>query len=160
MKYEYEKNMKYADKQSDGTDGQTSGTVGMILRFAVLAVSVFLAIGIKMIFPACPVHEDGAFGSCHWAEQAVLAAAIMMTAQAVILVIARSRSAQRAVSAGIAACGIVTMFIPNVLIPLCMMPSMRCLASMRPWVLVCGIVTVVLSLVNLFLNRRRQDAVL
>lgn len=128
--------------------------ISIILGAAAAAVSLFLTIGVKTIFHACGAHEGGAFGSCHYAEQAVFAAGIAMTVQCIILLAAKSRSSQAPLSAAICALAIVTAIIPNAFIPLCMMPSMRCLAIMRPAVICCSAAVAVISLINMIINIR------
>lgn len=133
--------------------GKTTKKAVWILNGLILAVSILLLAGVKLIFPACGLHEDGSYGSCHWAEQAVMAAAMIMTAQALVLMIFRTGASRRGVYVGLACSGIVTALIPNVFIPLCMMPSMRCIASMRPCVMAGGILVCVLSLCGLAASR-------
>ena len=129
----------------------------LITGIVLLGISVFLTIGVKLIFHAC-VHEDGSKGSCFWAEQAVQAAGILLILECLILVFAKERSAQRALSLVICGTGIVTALLPQVFISLCMMPSMRCNALMRPCTIACSAALVIGGILNLFLNRRTQTS--
>lgn len=129
---------------------------GMILNMILLLVSILLMIGVKWIFGACGMHDDGAYGSCHWAEQAVFGMGIVLTVQSLVLLISKNKAVQRAGGIGICAAGIVTALIPNGLIPLCVMPSMRCLSAMRPCVLVCAVVIAVLGVCILLVNREKR----
>lgn len=130
--------------------------LSLILELVMLVVSIVLIIGAETFFRACGIHDDGNYGSCHWAQQAVLAAGMILMLQFLILLIVQERKANAAVSLCAACTSVVTALIPNVFISLCMMPSMRCNAVMRPWVIGLCAVLAVLGIVNLCLNLRKS----
>ena len=132
---------------------KTSRIAGILL----LAMSLFLAVGVKTLFHAC-VHEDGTEAVCHWAEQGIFVCAVIQSFTACLLVIFCSRSAQLALSAVTVCTGVITLLVPGVIFRLCMMPSMRCNAVMRPWVLACAIAAILLSLINMICNRKSKKA--
>ena len=76
----------------------TGNKQNRILPILILAVSVFLTAGVKVIFSACGMHDDGTYGSCHWAEQAVMAAGIIVAFQALMLVAGKAAAVQKALS--------------------------------------------------------------
>ena len=134
----------------------TGNKKNLILPILILAVSVFLTTGVKVIFPACGMHDDGTYGSCHWAEQAVMAAGIIVAFQALMLVAGKAAAVQKALSFTVLVSAVVTAFLPGAWIRLCMMPSMACRASMAPWTWGCCACIAVLSLINLIINLRKK----
>lgn len=131
--------------------------ISLILNIIQLAVSLFLMIGVRTVFHAC-VHEDGSFGSCHYAEMAVFAAAIALSAQSLILLTAQGRRCQIPLSGAICTLAVITALIPNVFISLCMMPAMRCLAVMRPCVICCSAAVAVIAIINMIVNIKGRKA--
>lgn len=111
-----------------------------ITGFIMAGLSVLLFVGVGSFFAPCGVHDDGSFGSCHWAGQAVIAAGIVLLALSIIHMIAKTGKSKAYVSICIAALAIMTAIIPGTFINLCKMPSMRCLSVMRPSVLIIALV--------------------
>lgn len=111
-----------------------------VTGFIMAGLSVLLFAGVGTFFAPCGVHEDGKFGVCHWAGQAVIACGIVLLALSVIHMIAKSGKSKAYVSVSIAALGIMTAIIPGNFIDLCKMPTMRCLTVMRPSVMIIGLV--------------------
>ena len=111
-----------------------------VTGFIMAGLSVLLFVGTASFFAPCGAHEDGKFGACHWAGQAVIACGIVLLAMSVIHLIAKSGKSKAYVSVSIAALGIMTAIIPGVFIDLCKMPTMRCLSVMRPSVMIIGFV--------------------
>ena len=131
----------------------------LILAAVSLIISIFLLVGINFIFPACGLHDDGSYASCHWAGQAVLAAAIMLTAMSLAALILPAKQCMGC-SICLAVCAVVTAIIPDTFIKLCMMPTMKCQASMKPWVIICSVVIAVIAVINIVINAKGngQDA--
>ena len=50
----------------------------------ILIVAVVGAVGVKTFLSPC-VHEDGSFGPCHWAGQAVLGVWLLIFAESLIV---------------------------------------------------------------------------
>jgi len=145
------KRQKVFTEESEMDNKKTNFVLPVIL----LLISVFLAAGVNMFFHAC-IHEDGSTGSCHWAQQAIFAAGIILCIQSLILLIFRERTASSAISFSILGTAVITALIPNVFIKLCMMPSMHCLAYMRPWTIICCVVIAAMSIVNIVFLLRKQ----
>ena len=134
-----------------------NNTKSLIAGLAVLLVSICLTVGVKTLFHACGIHEDGQYGPCRWAEQAVMAAGIMLSLQSLVLVLFRSPASKKAVSVCIGICAVITALIPNVFIKLCAMPSMNCLSSMQPFTVICCVVIVILCLIHLLISRKETN---
>lgn len=130
-----------------------SRTGGIILFILSLA----LTIGIKVIFPACPPHDDGSFMNCHWAEQSVFGAGLALTAVSlIVLVYGRGKTSLGASLAMIPAAAAAAL-TPGILIPLCRMPMMRCHTAMHPAVIVISCLIAVTALVNAVVIIRKKE---
>ncbi|MBR2283889.1 MAG: DUF4418 family protein [Ruminococcus sp.] len=126
---------------------------------AMIIVGAILCIGVKAVFHACGAKDDGTFMNCHNAENAaaVLGAAMMILSAFSLFI--RKKGVRICTAALTAAAGIFAAVIPNNVIHLCMMESMRCHAVMRPAVIICGIIGAavsVLFIISVLLSRSAE----
>lgn len=106
----------------------------------LLLLSLALCLGVKLVFHACGAKDDGSWMSCHWAEQAVFAASLALTA-AGLLRLFLDRKAKAGAALAMSMLSIAAALVPGIFIRLCMMETMRCHAVMRPAVLIlCGLI--------------------
>ncbi len=126
--------------------------LSMVLGIAILVICLIITFGVEFIFHSCGAHDDGSYMACHWAQKAVMTAGITLAIQAAALVFTNDKRTQTVVSSCIACGAIVTALIPNVIINLCMMPTMHCNAVMRPWTIVCCVVLFIICVINAIIN--------
>lgn len=129
--------------------------IGGIILFIL---SLALTVGIKAVFPACPPHDDGSFMNCHWAEQSVFGAGLALTTISLTVLIFGSGQASAGASLAMIPLAAVTALTPDILIPLCKMPMMRCHTSTHPAVIVISCLIAVTALVNAVLILRKKEA--
>ena len=110
---------------------------------AILAVAA--AVGVRTFIGPC-VHEDGAFGPCHFAGQAVLGISVLIAAEGAAAALIRSGGTRRGLMMAMSASSVLAMLTPGILIGLCKMDTMRCRAVMRPSVMAIFALTCVISL--------------
>lgn len=125
-----------------------------ILPILILILSLILAVGAQVVFHACGPKEDGGWMACHWAQQTASALGAVMTVQAVILFLARTRAARAAVSAAIVPAAAMALITPAGLINLCMMADMRCQSIMKPAVRLVAAIILILAAVNAVVNAK------
>ncbi len=130
-----------------------------ILGIAILVICLVIIFGVEFIFHSCGAHDDGSYMACHWAQKAVMTAGIILAIQAAALVFTKERKLQTVMSSCIACGAIVTALIPNVIINLCMMPTMHCNAVMRPWTIICCVVLFIVCIINVIANLIRSKGV-
>ncbi|MBQ6400174.1 MAG: DUF4418 family protein [Clostridia bacterium] len=95
----------------------------------LLALSLVIAIGSQTFLSPC-VHDDGAFGPCHWAGRTLLGLGCALGMLAVLaLLIRRARFGAYLSALPLCVLGILT---PGTLIDLCHMSTMRCRMVMQP----------------------------
>ena len=101
----------------------------MIPAAVTLLLSLLAVIGCQTFLSPC-VHEDGSFGSCHWAGRSLLGlGCVTGTLAALLLCFPRLRTGIYVSMLPVCILGILT---PGTLIRLCAMPAMRCRMIMQP----------------------------
>ena len=116
-----------------------------ILAAVAAILAVVAAVGVRTFIGPC-VHEDGAFGPCHFAGQAVLGISVLIAAEGAAAALIRSGGTRRGLMMAMSASSVLAMLTPGILIGLCKMDTMRCRAVMRPSVMAIFALTCVISL--------------
>ena len=96
---------------------------------AAILLSLAASIGSVSFLGPC-VHEDGSFGACHWAGQALLGTGL--AAFAISLAAVLFRKARLGLYLGMIPVCLLGILTPGTLIGLCRMDTMRCRAVMQP----------------------------
>lgn len=106
---------------------------------AVTAVlAALLAVGVLTFAGPC-MHEDGSQAACFAASQAILAAAIASFFAVVAALLLRNQRAQGVLALVAALAGAFAAASPGGLFGLCMVQTMRCWTTMRPFAMVVGV---------------------
>ena len=101
----------------------------LIPAAVLLILSVLIVIGSQSFLKPC-VHEDGSFGPCHWAGQALLGLGCALGVMAALALAVRRAGFGLFLDAlPVCVLGILT---PGTLIDLCHMSTMRCRMVMQP----------------------------
>ena len=106
-----------------------------ILGIAEFIAAALLTVGSFTFFKACGGHE-GKFMTCHWAQNAVTLIGIVITLLALIRIILKNSGIKAGLAIGVFLTSVSVIFIPNNVISLCMMDSMRCHTTFKPAVIV------------------------
>ena len=101
----------------------------------LLILSLVIVTGSQTFLSPC-VHEDGAFGPCHWAGQALFGLSIVIAAESVIVLWRKDAGLRRGLYLAMMLTALLGILMPGTLISLCAMESMRCRMIMRPAMLV------------------------
>jgi len=112
---------------------------------AALALSAVTAAGSVSFLGPC-VHEDGSFGSCHWAGQAMLGIGLLLAVLSLTALLVKDGRVRAGILFATAAAAVLGIFVPGTLINLCGMATMRCRAVMRPAMTLLCVLTAVSSL--------------
>ena len=109
---------------------------------AALLLSAVTAAGSVSFLGPC-VHEDGSFGACHWAGQAMLGIGLLLAALSLTALLVKDGRLRAGILFAAAAAAVLGIFVPGTLINLCGMATMRCRAVMRPaMTLLCALTAV------------------
>ena len=115
-----------------------------ILGIAELLTALLLTIGSVTFFKACGEHE-GKFMACHWAQNTVTLIGIVLSASALLRILLKNTGIKTGLSIGAFLLSVSVIFIPNNVISLCMMDSMRCHTVFEPAVIVIASVLAAVS---------------
>ena len=94
---------------------------------------------------------------CHWSGVAELAVAIPLLVLGVMGVVNRNFLVARYLSILGIILGIFIVLIPTNLIGVCVNPDMICSSVMRPILILCGILVVIVSGIGLWISFKSQD---
>ncbi len=101
----------------------------IIPAIILLILAALIVIGSQTFLSPC-IHEDGTFGPCHWAGQALLGLGLVTGVLAALaLCVRRARFGVFLGALPVCMLGILT---PGTLIDLCHMSTMRCRMVMQP----------------------------
>ena len=122
---------------------------------AMVIVSGIALIGVFTFAGPC-ILEDGSTASCYGAAQAIIGFSIGGLICADIAIFWRKSMIKKVFSLLCAVFGILMALAPGTLFPLCMMHTMRCWTTMRPFAMVFGIVLALAS-VGYFLTQPKKQ---
>ena len=124
---------------------------------AALALSAVTAAGSVSFLGPC-VHEDGSFGSCHWAGQAMLGIGLLLVILSIAGLLVKDGRVRAGILFAAAAAAVLGIFVPGTLINLCGMATMRCRAVMRPAMTLLCALTAASSLAGGIAAYRKADS--
>ena len=125
-----------------------------VCAFAALVLSVVIAVGSISFLGPC-IHEDGSFGVCHWAGQALFGIGLLLSAESLCALLCKDSKIRQGILVSMLMTAILGCLIPGTLIDLCHMATMRCKALMQPAMMIlCGI-TGLVSLIGLIAEWRK-----
>ena len=117
-----------------------------VLIIIAAVVAGVLGVGALTFAGAC-VHDDGSVSTCHAAQMAVVAAAVVALVCAVAALLVRNRKTAGALLVVAALAGVFAAVSPGNVFALCMMATMRCRAVMLPFAQFMGAVLAVVAIV-------------
>ena len=125
-----------------------------ICALCSFVLSAVIAAGSVSFLGAC-IHEDGGFGACHWAGQALFGIGLLLMAESLFALLCGDSRIRQGIYGSMLLTAILGCLIPGTLIDLCHMATMRCRALMQPaMILLCAIIGMI-SLIGFFLERRK-----
>ena len=125
----------------------------LIPAAVLLILSVLIVIGSQSFLKPC-VHEDGSFGPCHWAGQALLGLGCALGVLAALALAVRRAGFGLFLGAlPVCVLGILT---PGTLIDLCHMSTMRCRMVMQPAMIILFAAALLCALTGAVLSARKS----
>ncbi|NLF10763.1 MAG: DUF4418 family protein [Anaerolineaceae bacterium] len=133
-----------------------------VASFAIMVLAVL--IGVVPMFTDCEsagrmlTLEDGRQVSmkCHWTARAELGLALPLLAVGAMMPFSKNRGSRRMLGIAGAALGIATILLPTELIGVCMNPSMPCVSTMKPALLLMGALVLAIGLVTVGFSWGRE----
>ena len=118
----------------------------------LLILSIVIIFGSQTFLSPC-IHEDGSFGPCHWAGQALLGLGCVVGTLAALSLFAKHARQGICLSA-IPVC-ILGILTPGTLIDLCRMSSMRCRMVMQPAMIILFAAALLCALTGAIVSARK-----
>lgn len=125
-------------------------------RFIPALLSFLLCIGAATIFHPCEAKEDGTWMHCHDVQTAVIAGSIFLTALLIGSGIIQSKRYVITMHIAAAICSGAMFFLPGIIMPMCMMHTMRCYAVMQPFVRIMSALVCIFSLLETVKNLKKE----
>lgn len=125
----------------------------ILMPLAVLVLSVIIAVGSSSFLGPC-VHEDGSFGTCHWAGQAMIGVGCLLSVQSIILLISKDKNVRQGVFLAMIPTAVLGFMIPGSIISLCRMATMRCRSIMQPSMRILCVLVLLCAVAGFFSERR------
>jgi len=131
----------------------TVGTLFIIL-------GLLISFGPSTIFAVCGPMDDGKFMKCHWTARAELGIGLGIVLLAVLSIVFASKEVRAGLLLGIATLSLISVLIPTALIGVCGGEHMQCNALTRPALLVIGVISIVIALVQavILLRKKASDS--
>ncbi|MBQ8967544.1 DUF4418 family protein [Ruminococcus sp.] len=115
-----------------------------IFGIAEIVLAALLTVGSFTVFKACGEH-DGKYMACHWAQNAVTLTGTVIVLLALLRILLSDRGVKAGLAIGVLLSAISVILIPDTVISLCMMDTMRCHSIFRPAVTVIASVLAAVS---------------
>lgn len=117
-------------------------------EYILIFVAAVLGIGVQTLFKGCGAMEDGSYMHCHTAQLYVFVLSLGLVIINIGNIFLNGIVARRIISFVSVILSLIVTVTPGILVPLCMMETMRCNAIFKPFVYVLGAILVVISVVN------------
>lgn len=109
------------------------------------AVGLLLAVGVMTVFSACGPKEDGTWMRCHQAQIAVAVCGMALVVLFALTAVVKSKTAVLLLNIAALVVSVIAFLIPGILMPMCMMKTMRCYTTMQPFVRIMAILSALLA---------------
>ncbi len=128
-----------------------------VMDIVMLLVSVLFLAGMLFWFGPCGPKDDGSYMNCHWAGNVLTGIAAVISVISLAHMFIPDCKMKAGLSAAVIPCGVFACIVPGNLISMCMMNEMRCRAVMTPAAIVCAVLLIVLSAVDIAVQLRRSS---
>ena len=122
-----------------------------------IVVALLLAVGVSTVFSGCGPKEDGSWMHCHTAQIYVFRLGLAIALLTIVRTFFNSQFVKTILGGITVVLAIVTVLIPGVIVPLCMMETMHCHSVMKPFVRVVGVILVAVGIVNEIIELKSKE---
>ena len=106
-------------------------------------LSALLVLGVLTVFSACGMKDDGTWMKCHGAHTTVAKLGGAMIALFLLAAVLRDRALKICLYVLGIVGSVVVFLIPETIMPMCMMRTMRCYTVMQPFVRIMAVMIAV-----------------
>lgn len=126
---------------------------GKMLGGVIVVLAIFVVVGVLTFAGPC-VHEDGTRGGCYAASLAIAGLAIAAAGVAVFSMFSTTPQARGMQAIVAAALGMAMAIAPGTVVPLCMVQTMRCWTTMRPFAIALGAAIALIAIIQAVVSFR------
>ena len=126
------------------------GTTDILL----VVLNLIFFVGIQTVFAPCEARPDGSWMTCHWAGQALIGIAAALLAIAVMHLVIPRTQVKIGLSLAVIPVSVLAFAVPDHLIDLCMMETMRCHTVMQPAARAISVVLILLACLDVYCYRK------
>lgn len=130
----------------------------IIVGTLFIILGLLISLGPSTIFAVCGPMDDGKFMKCHWTARAELGIGLGIVLLAVLSIVFASKEVRAGLLLGIATLSSNSILIPTALIGVCGGEHMQCNALTRPALLVIGVISIVIALVQAVILLRKKES--
>lgn len=124
----------------------------MILFF----ISLLICVGSFTFFSACPVHDDSIM-ACHWAQHTVTALGALLSVLSLAAVVIPDRKIKAGLELSATLTAVLTALVPGTVINVCMMNTMRCVSTFRPFTILFASLAALAALLSAVQAKIKND---
>ncbi len=99
-----------------------------------VTAALLLTVGVMSVFSACGPRDDGNWMRCHAAQSAVGCCGSGLAVLLMLAALIKKRTVRVILYSAALAGSVSTFLLPGLLMPMCMMRSMRCYTLFQPFV--------------------------
>ena len=125
-----------------------------MMDILLLALNLLFFVGMQTVFLPCEARPDGSWMSCHWAGQALTGIAAVLTVIAVMHLVIPRPQVKMGLALAMIPLSVLALVLPEHLIDLCMMETMRCHTVMEPAVTVLSLVNIMVAAADVYVQGR------
>lgn len=129
-----------------------------IISLIVTVLALMFTVGIMTVFAACGPKEDGTWMRCHNVQIYLGICGVAMTVLAVAAFISRPKLLRIALYALITGGSVVAFLLPEIIMPMCMLHTMRCYGVMEPFDRIMTALIAVVSIIGIIRTIIRKDS--
>ena len=120
------------------------------IKMAAVALAVLYAVGSFTFFRACPAKDDGSFMGCHYTQITnTLFGLIYVVLTAADMLIPEKYGFSKGFAAAVIVSAVVITVAMFTVLPFCMMNTMRCHTTLRPFSVVFGIALIIVETIRI-----------
>ncbi len=123
----------------------------------LFVLSIIFTAGLLTLFGPCRGPKaDGSWMSCRWAANAETGLAFVMTIISLLHLCIANSKVKSGLSLALMPAGILAALLPDHLVKLCMMETMRCHTIMHPAVTIISSAITIIAFIDVLLQSRKK----
>jgi len=120
-------------------------------------LALLFAVGIMTVFAGCGPKEDGSWMKCHDVQIYLGICGAVITVLAAAAFAVRVKAVRIILYVLIAGASVVAFLLPEIIMPMCMIHTMRCYTVMEPFDRIITVLLAVIAIIGIIRTIVRKD---